>query len=70
MVRLTSVSPLLYASPNISRQTASLNNKASDMMQPRLYRWMPAASTGDSHCLKGDRDDGTCAMAMMTPVMT
>lgn len=62
MVSLTSVSPLLYASPNISRQTASLidAHQTSWAHQRRLHRLMPATSAGDSRCLWDDRDEGNC----------
>lgn len=64
MVSLTSVSPLLYASPNINRQMASLINthQTSWTHAPapppspdscHIYRWQPV--------LCDDRDYGNCA---------
>lgn len=62
MVSLTSVSPLLYASPNINRQMASLINthQTSGMHQRRRHHLITATSPCDSRCLWNDRDDGNC----------
>lgn len=62
MVSLTSVSPLLYASPNISCQTASLidTHQTSWARQRRPRCPMSAASTGDSQCFRDEGDEGSC----------
>lgn len=62
MVSVTSVSPLLYASPNISRQMASLINTDSDIRKTLALLPSPDSyhTPSDSQSLQGDRDDGNC----------
>lgn len=71
MVSLTSVSPLLYASPNINRRTASLiNAHQTSPAPPPTSQHPPHPRMTTSVCWMTEMKGSVCAMAMMTLMMT